>query len=167
MAQPFLSAPRTSVLSWLFRIPLWLYRARLGWLLDHRLARLTHVGRRTGRVHQTVVEVVRFDPRTREIVVAAGWGGQTDWYRNIQAVPALEIRAGRFAYRPSQRFLTADETYAEVQRYVRRHPWVSRYVFPYLLGLSVDAPEHERRTVVDATLRGVAFRPALTPDGRG
>ena len=45
-------------------------------------------------MHQTVVEVVRFDPRTREIVVAAGWGGQTDWYRNIQRTPALEVRTG-------------------------------------------------------------------------
>ena len=160
------TTPPTGPLRWLFRLPLWLYRARLGWLLGHRFACLTHVGRRTGQVHRTVVEVVRFDPRTQEIVVAAGWGGRTDWYRNIQARPALEIRCGRLAYRPSQRFLTADETYLEVQRYVRRHPWVARYVFPRLLGLPFDAPGDERRAVVDATLRGVAFRPGQVPGRR-
>ena len=161
-----LSTAPTGLIRWLFRAPLWLYRLHLGWLLGHRLAQITHVGRRTGRVRRAVVEVVRFDPRTREIVVAAGWGGRTDWYRNIQARPALEIRCGHLAYRPLQRFLTADETYLEVRRYVRRHPWVSRYVFPRLLGLSVDAPGDERRAVVDATLRGVAFQPRQVPIGR-
>jgi deazaflavin-dependent oxidoreductase (nitroreductase family) len=154
-----LSAPPTRLMRWCFRIPLWLYRANLGWLLGHRLARLTHRGRRTGQIHQTVVEVVRFDPHTREIVVAAAWGGQTDWYRNIQQSPALEVRSGRLSYLPSQRFLTPDETYQELRRYTQRHPWVARHVLPRLLGLPVDGPESQRRDAVDATLRGVAFRP--------
>jgi deazaflavin-dependent oxidoreductase (nitroreductase family) len=161
-----LAAPPRPLLRWLFRVPLWLYRAHLGWLMGHRLARVTHVGRRTGQVHQTIVEVVRYEPRTREIVVMAGWGGRTDWYRNVQARPALEVRSGGLAYRPVQRFLTADETYREVRQYVRRHAWVARLLFPRLLGLSLDAPEREQRAVVDATLRGVAFLPAREPGDR-
>jgi hypothetical protein len=52
-------------MGWLFRVPLWRYRANLGWLFGHRLARLTHRGRRSGQIRQAVVDVVRYEPRTR------------------------------------------------------------------------------------------------------
>jgi deazaflavin-dependent oxidoreductase (nitroreductase family) len=148
------------VVRWLFKVPLWLYRVDLGWLFGHRLARLTHRGRRSGRIRHTVVEVVRYEPRTREIVVAAAWGGQTDWYRNIQASPALEIRTGQTVYRPAQRFLTSDEMDREMRSYVRRHPWLERAVLPRLLGLPADASEPQRRAAIAATIRGVVFWPA-------
>jgi deazaflavin-dependent oxidoreductase (nitroreductase family) len=150
---------------WAFRAPLRLYRANLGWLFGHHLARITHVGRRTRRSRKTVVEVVRYDPRTREIVVAAGWGDQTEWYRNILASPALEIRSGRTAYRPTQHLLTPEETYAEIQEYTRRHPWLARFTPARLLGIPFDATEPTRRAMVDATLGGVEFRPrTVEPD---
>jgi deazaflavin-dependent oxidoreductase (nitroreductase family) len=160
---------------WLFKVPLWLYRADLGWLFGHRLARLTHRGRlarlthrgrRSGRIRQTVVEVVRYEPRTREIVIAAAWGGQTDWYRNIQASPALEIRTGGTAYRPAQRFLTLDEMDREMRTYVRHHPWLARFVLPRLLGLPADASESQRRAAIAATIRGVVFWPATVSGAR-
>jgi deazaflavin-dependent oxidoreductase (nitroreductase family) len=154
-----LTSPPTRLLRWIFRIPLLAYRLRLGWLFGHRFARLTHRGRRSGLVRRAVVEVVRYDRRTHEVVVAAGWGGRTDWYRNIQATPALEILTGTVAYRPSYRFLTADELYREIQGYARRHPLAGRFVLPRLVGVRPDAPEAEIRAAVEATLRGVLFYP--------
>lgn len=151
---------------WLFKVPLWLYRADLGWLFGHRLARLTHRGRRSGRIRQTVVEVVRYEPRTREIVVAAAWGGRTDWYRNIQASPALEIRTGGTAYRPAQHLLTSDELDRELRGYVRRHPWLARHLLPRLLGLPADASESQWRAAIDSTIRGVVFWPAADSGAR-
>jgi deazaflavin-dependent oxidoreductase (nitroreductase family) len=136
-----------------------MYRVGLGWLFGHRLARITHVGRQSGRVRRTVVEVLRYDPRTHEIVVAAGWGGQTGWYRNLQAADPLEVRSGRTAYRPTRRFLSADETYAEVRAYIRQHRWLARLVLAVLLGIPVSAPERQQRAMVAATLRGVVFTP--------
>lgn len=43
---------------WLLHAPVWLYRARLGFLLGQRFLLITHVGRSSGRRYQTVVEVV-------------------------------------------------------------------------------------------------------------
>jgi hypothetical protein len=34
--------------------------------------------------------VVGYDPSLRETVVASGWGERSDWYRNLEAHPALE-----------------------------------------------------------------------------
>lgn len=37
------------------RLPLWLYRAGLGWLLSNRFLMLTHIGRKSGLPRQVVV----------------------------------------------------------------------------------------------------------------
>lgn len=65
------------------RLPVWLYRLRLGRLLGRRFVMVTHTGRKSGRQHQTVLEVVRYDPATGVVVVASGWGEKADWFRNI------------------------------------------------------------------------------------
>ena len=77
------------LLKWTFRLPLYLYRWHLGWLLGHRFLMLTHLGRKSGRRRQTVLEVVHYDFKTKECIVIAGYGAQSDWYRNIQAHPAI------------------------------------------------------------------------------
>jgi deazaflavin-dependent oxidoreductase (nitroreductase family) len=161
-----LTARPGPLLRWALQIPLLMYRVHLDWLFGHHLARVTHVGRRSGRIRQTVVEVLRYDARTREIVVAAGWGGRTAWYRNLMANTALEVRCGRTAYRPTQRLLSADETYAEVVWYIRRYPWLARFALPMLLGLSTSAPSQQQRAIVGAGLRGVSFTPRGQPAAR-
>ena len=118
----------TGALRLAFRLPIYLYRLGLGQLLGHRFMLLTHRGRRSGRVYQTALEGVRYDPSLRETVVASGWGERSDWYRNLKAHPALEIRTGRERYAPEQRFLTPEEVYREIVDYERLHPWAVRIV---------------------------------------
>ena len=48
-------AKPTGVLKWGYNLPIALYRVRLGWLLGHRFLLLTHQGRKTGRILQTVL----------------------------------------------------------------------------------------------------------------
>ena len=57
-----------------FRLPLPLYRARLGRLLGHTFLVLTHIGRRTGTPHATAAMVLRHDPVTHESVILLGVG---------------------------------------------------------------------------------------------
>jgi hypothetical protein len=64
----------------LMRLPIYLYRLDLGWLLGHRFLLVTHRGRRTGLLRQTVVEVLHYDPATRESVVLSALGERADWY---------------------------------------------------------------------------------------
>ncbi|AXB41711.1 nitroreductase/quinone reductase family protein [Amycolatopsis albispora] len=73
-------------------MPVLCYRLRLGFLFGHRLVHLVHVGRRPGRRWEVVLEVVRSAPD--EIVVVAGWDERSDWFRNLAAAPAVEVRSG-------------------------------------------------------------------------
>ena len=142
----------------LYRLPIAFYRLGLGWLLGHQLLLLTHRGRRSGKVRETVLEVVRHDRRTGECIVVSAYGERADWYRNIRAHPALAVQVGRERYVPVHRLLDAEEADAELASYERRHPWRA-WSIPRALGLPWDGTAATRHRIA-ATVRVVSFRPA-------
>src|SRR5437870_474713 len=97
-----------SLLIPIFKLPLLLYRLGLGWLLGKRFMQLTHVGRHSGKVRRTVLAVLRFDEKTKEIYAVSAWKG-SDWCYNIQASPALQVEIGFVRYVPVQRSLSPEE----------------------------------------------------------
>ncbi|SNS08364.1 deazaflavin-dependent oxidoreductase, nitroreductase family [Geodermatophilus saharensis] len=87
-----------------FRLPLKAYQHDAGPAVGRTFLAFTHLGRRTGRPHQTVAMVLRHDEATGEAVICAAWGPQTDWYRNLQAHPATTVQLGGATFTPRQRF---------------------------------------------------------------
>jgi deazaflavin-dependent oxidoreductase (nitroreductase family) len=148
----------------LLRIPALLYRWNLGWLLGRRFLALTHVGRSSGRRYRTVLEVIGTDPSTGEVLVIAGFGRSSDWYRNLQARAAIEVAVGRLRFRPVHRELDEDEAVAVLAAYERRNRWLSpvvHRVLSQLVGWRYDGGDESRRRLV-RQLPVVAFRPAGT-----
>ena len=86
-------------------LPRLLYRHGWGWLLGRRFLQLTHTGRRTGRTFTTVLEVVRRDPDSGEVMVVSGFGPGSDWLRNIRSNGASEISTGRESFDASFRLV--------------------------------------------------------------
>ena len=147
----------TGALRLALRLPIYLYRLDLGWLLGHRFLLLVHRGRESGLLRETVLEVLLHDPATRESVVLSAWGEKADWYGNVAAAPALEVRTVGQRYVPEQRFLAPEENHAVLVDYRRRHPLAFR-VFARVFGYPLDGTEAARRQVAHY-LRLVAFRP--------
>jgi deazaflavin-dependent oxidoreductase (nitroreductase family) len=146
----------------LLRAPGTLYDWDLGWLLGHRFLRLTHVGRRSGRRYQTMLEVIGAGPAQGEICVIAGLGKSADWYQNIQAQPALLVAFGRRRFVPAHRVLDEPEAIAVLAGYERRNRVaapVVRRVLSWLVGWNYDGSDNARRQLVHE-LPVVAFRPA-------
>ena len=81
-----------------WRLPIWLYRLRLGWLLGHRALHLTHEGRVTNKPRWAVLEVIQYDASTGVHYVASGFGVKSDWYRNIRENPEVTIQTGGRTY---------------------------------------------------------------------
>lgn len=140
----------------IFKLPLLLYRLRLGWLLGKRFMQLTHVGRRSGKVYKTILAVLRFDEKTKEIYAVSAWKG-SDWYYNIQASPALQVETGFVRYAPVQRTLSPEEMTTTFMEYRRRHPIFSRMICR-IPGWKWDS-SYDEFLVLARTLRGVAFSP--------
>jgi deazaflavin-dependent oxidoreductase (nitroreductase family) len=146
---PALTSSRAAALAarllrtrWIVRAPVWLYRARLGFVFGSRLLMLEHTGRKTGIRRYVVLEAIdRPDPRT--CIVAAGFGDRAQWLRNVRATPRVRVYAGSHRPAPATaRPLTSEETALALTAYARRHPraWAAlRPVFETTLGARIDS----------------------------
>ena len=105
----------------LVRLPVWLYRLRLGWLLGGGFLLLTHVGRKTGIARRTVLEVLHHDPDADIYFVAIAWGERSQWYRNIQHNPSVEVTVGRRRFAAVAERLSSEEAERVLEEYARRH----------------------------------------------
>ncbi|MGH9290654.1 MAG: nitroreductase family deazaflavin-dependent oxidoreductase [Acidimicrobiales bacterium] len=130
----------------------WLaYRLGLGWLLGHRVVLLEHRGRTTGRPVRTALRVVRWDPASRHLLVAAGAGPGTDWYRNVLAHPLVRVTIGRERNVLGCAVpLAHDEARSELERSRARRPtFAGRVVRPLWPGFRCGSqPTHEGPAVV-------------------
>ncbi len=169
--RPRRPGPRTKRL---LRAPARLYDWHLGWLLGRRFLRLTHVGRRSGRRYQTMLEVLGENPRSDELIVVAGLGRSADWYRNLQAGEAREVAVGRERFVPIHRELGEAEAVAVLAAYEGRNRVVAplvRAVLSRLVGWRYDGSESARRALVhELPMIGLRSRPRFdtvpssTPD---
>lgn len=140
-----------------FRLPLKAYQHNAGPALGRTFMAFTHLGRTTGRRHQTVALVLRYERATGEAVICAGWGPRTDWYRNVRAEPAVEVQLGGETFTPHQRCLTNDEAFDVVAQFRREHPYRTRLISA-ILGWGDLHDDATVREFVEAH-PFVAFRP--------
>ena len=140
-----------------FRLPLKAYQHNAGPAVGRTFLAFTHLGRKTGQPHQTVAMVARYDKATGEAVICAGWGPQTDWYRNLQAHPAVQVQLGGQTFIPQQRFLTEEEAFDVIVQFRREHPHRLRF-FSTVLGWGDLRDDAQVREFV-LTHPFVAFRP--------
>jgi deazaflavin-dependent oxidoreductase (nitroreductase family) len=140
----------------IFRLPVVLYQFKLGWLMGKRFMQITHIGRRSGKIHRTILAVLRFDEKTKEFLAVSAWRG-SDWYYNIQASTALQVESGSVRYVPQQRTLSPEEITMAFLDYRGQHPTFSRMVCR-IPGWKWDST-YEEFLELARTLHGVAFRP--------
>lgn len=106
----------------LMRAPIWIFRARLGFLFGTRLLMLEHVGRKTGLPREVVLEV--FGHSTPDTyIVPSGFGERAQWFRNVQANPRVRVSAaGRRPAPATARVLGQEEADRALAAYQCKHP---------------------------------------------
>jgi deazaflavin-dependent oxidoreductase (nitroreductase family) len=142
--------------------PAHLYDWHAGWLLGRRFLRLTHVGRRTGRHYQTMLEVIGENRTSREVIVIAGLGRSAQWYRNLQAHDAIEVAIGRERFTPLHRELSESEATSVLAAYERRNRPISPIIqraLSWLVGWRYDGTDAARRRLA-TELPVIALRPS-------
>lgn len=151
-------SPPGGLLRFLYRLPIWLYRLRLGWLLGQRFLLINHIGRKSGKRYQTVVEVARRDPEADAYVVAAGYGPRSDWYRNLRHHPDVTIQVGRRTLDVRAHFLSPEESGEEMVDYARQHPTAARNLIK-LIGYEAPETAEGYRQLGREQIPFVVFRP--------
>ena len=158
MSKSIVDNPPGKALRFGLHLPVWLYRAHLGWLLGDRFLMLIHTGRKSGQPHQTVIEVVQYKKDIDTYFVVSGWGEKSDWYQNIRKTPSVTIYAGGRKFQSTAEFISKEKAVELLAAYAHDHP----IAFSELSGLFLgghgrpgnDAPER-----IAEKMPMVAFHP--------
>ncbi len=114
--------PPTGIQAIFWRLPIWLYRFNLGWVLGERMLLLQHIGRKSGKVREAVIEVVRHDTGEDAYFVCSGFGTKSQWFQNLQANPDVHIQVGRRKLAVHAELLPPEQCGEEMVRYAKIHP---------------------------------------------
>jgi deazaflavin-dependent oxidoreductase (nitroreductase family) len=151
----------------LLRAPALLYDWHLGWLLGRRFLRLTHIGRRSGRTYQTMLEVVGENQAQHELIVIAGLGRHAQWYQNLQNHEPVEVAIAADRFVPIHRQLSLPDAKAALADYERRNRYLApliRRVLSWLVGWPYDGtPSARQRLVAELPLIGLRPAPDIEP----
>ena len=137
--------PPTGLGRILFRLPIWLYRLGLGGLLGKRMVLVNHVGRKSGKLRQAVLEVVDFDKQSQRVVVTVGFGPKTAWYLNLLKKPETTIQLGWKKMEVTANQLSPQESGELLLAFAKKNPGEARFVG--WLGYEVDGSDEDWRAV--------------------
>jgi len=149
--------PPQGLSRFMWRMPIYLYKAYLGWLLGERFLLLTHTGRISGERRQAVLEIIRVDKTKPTYYVASGFGEKSDWFRNLQNNPKATIQVGRQHMHVHARLLNQEEAEEEFLDYSSRHPTAIKNLAG-MLGYQLDGSEASLRALAKV-MPVVAFQP--------
>ena len=150
--------PPTGLSRILWRLPIWLYRLRLGWLMGNRFMLINHIGRKSGQVRQAVVEVARYDKDNDTYYVCSGFGKSSNWYRNIEAHPQVNIQVGKRHLSVTATCLSPEVSGEEMVRYAKDNPKVAQSLLK-IIGHDIPADLDGYRQLAIEHLPFVAFTP--------
>lgn len=153
----------TGILRLFLRLPILLYRLKLGWLLGERFLLLNNVGRKSGKLRQNVLEVLEHDKAADIYYIVSGWGFKSNWYQNLLNTPIVTIQVGLRKLNVIAKTLPPSESVRLLLDYRTKHPFAAREL-SLLIGLSIiNAPPQELEKFVREALPIVA----LSPNKRG
>ena len=142
------SRPPGGILRFLFRLPIYLYRWHLGWLLGGRALMIDHVGRKSGKLHQAVVEVVEHDRSDDSYFVASGWGYKANWYQNLTAHPETTIHVGRRTLAVRAETLPPPQAAQRLINYREHHRFLARELGGMMgIDIATSSPEELEKLV--------------------
>lgn len=142
----------------LWRLPIWLYRFNLGWLIGERMLLLKHIGRKSGSERQAVLEVVRHDTTEDAYYVCSGFGKLSHWYQNLEANPDVAIQVGNRKLAVHAELLAPSACGDEMVRYVETHPKLAQNLIQ-IIGHEPPQSTEGYRTLAESSLPFVKFTP--------
>lgn len=137
--------PPGRLLRILFRLPLVLYRIGLGDLVPTQIL-LTTIGRKSGKPHRVIVDIIGGDKTKGIHYVSAAFGPHSDWYLNLKANPTVQAQIGRRKFTARAIILPLKEAEDLLVEFVRLHRRYAR-VMMRVIGVGTSLSEDEVRAL--------------------
>ena len=142
----------------LFRMPLIMYSIGLGRAMSKQML-LTTTGRRSGRPHEVVIDIVGHDKPRDMYYASAAFSTRSDWYLNLKANPVVRVKVGCRQFTARAITLPPGEAEDILVRFVSLH---SRYVSVIMraIGVRLSGSEVEVRNLA-SQMPVVAIQPEV------
>ena len=150
---PFRLAYPKGFMRLFYRLPILVYRLGLGWIFGQRFLLLEHLGRRSGVMKQAVIEVIDRNHSDGSYVVAAAWGAQSDWFRNILKTPRVHVTVSTHKFPATAGPIPSTEAEHSLRIYSLRHP----IAFKQIGALLIDQEARGKDEIVQAFAASIPF----------
>ena len=120
-----------------WRMPIYLYRIGLGWLLGGKFLLLRHTGRISNEIRFAVLEIIHSRPNEGTYFVVSGFGTRSDWYQNILQNNAVEIQVGRDHFPAEAHQMSSQQAGEMLLAYAQENPGSLR-ALSRLLGYEIE-----------------------------
>ena len=95
---------------------------------------ITTTGRRTGKPHTVLLDLVAHDAKTGRYYIQPGWPRGSDWVRNIEVNPLVEAQVGRRRFAGKVVRVAGAEGAEWAYRFGQKHPFSSYLIGKLMLG---------------------------------
>jgi deazaflavin-dependent oxidoreductase (nitroreductase family) len=119
------------LLKFFFKVPVWVHKMGFGgWerLVGAQWMLITTKGRKTGKLRDTMVDVMDYNKATDTYFIEAAYGAHADWYKNIQGNPVFEAQVGRRKFKARAGALTTEGASEMLVQFYRSKPAYTRSV---------------------------------------
>ena len=127
-----------------WRFPILLYKIGLGWLFGNRALLLSVKGRKSGKIRQTVLEIIHHLPEENSYYVASGFGTRSQWFKNFKNDPRVIIQVGSKRLNATGHQLNPEEAGTVLLAYAQKYPQAIRWLSKKLDYKITHTPEGYR-----------------------
>ena len=146
-----------SILRLIHLPPRILYAIGLGPVVGNVILLLTTIGRKSGKQRVTPLQ---YEEIGGKVYLGAALGQKTDWVRNIQANPQVELRVGKKRFCGQAEVVTDPSRMADfIEVRLQRHPFMIGLIMQKAHGLSKH-PSREQLEKMAVNEALVIIRPA-------
>ncbi len=118
-------------LKFFFKVPVWMYKIGFGGferLIGAQWMLITHIGRKSGKRYDSMVDVMDYDKATDTYYIEAAYGARADWYKNMQSNPVFEAQVGRRKFKARAGALSTEGASDMLVQFYRTKPAYTRSV---------------------------------------
>jgi deazaflavin-dependent oxidoreductase (nitroreductase family) len=90
------------------------------------------------------VEVVDFNADAGKVYIASGYRQKSDWYRNIQKTPQIQVNFHGKASRATARELDTQEGERVLSHYAQKHPLAMKELAKFM-GYEINGSDNDIR----------------------
>lgn len=130
------------ILKLFFKAPVYLYRWGLGFLLGKRFIYFTHIGHKSGKTRDSVIEVIYRDKEADLYYAVAAYGSKAHWLQNIRKNGQVQAQTGTRKFSATAAELNQADGFRMLSQYAEKHPRLFKELMK-LVGYQIEGTPKE------------------------